>query len=306
MRWLSLLCLLGCEAAAPTGPELIPGFTPPAATTGELQIVSPAVRNIAAGANVMYCSYLDLKLAPTDVLSFHGLLSSGGHHLVLYVARQKRPVDTHLCTEDDMINVKYLAGVGADNTLANVGQLPEGVAFRVPEGAQLMVQTHFINASLKSMDGQGAINLVTATPSDARQPADLFTVVNDNFVIPAGQMFTAETTCTVGEDLKIFFLSGHAHALARQVRMDLMKPSGATMLYDTEWQPEYEFNPPVSAFTVDAPLILKAGDQVRTSCTWDNTAGAKDLRFPDEMCAGLGFYFPGHGELDCVNGSWPQ
>jgi hypothetical protein len=305
MRWLLCLSLLGCDAAPTTGPELIAGFQPPSVKAGELQIISPAVRDIAAGANVMYCSYLDLKLPPTDVLSFQGLLSTGGHHLVLYVARQKRPVDTHECTEDDMINVKYLAGVGADNTLANVGQLPAGVAFRVPEGAQLMVQTHFINASLKTMDGQGAINLTTATPSDARQPADLFTVVNDNFVIPAGQIHTAETTCTVGEELKIFFLSGHAHHLGKHLRMELIKSAGVDMIYDEEWQPEYEFNPPVSAFTVDAPLLLKVGDQVETTCTWDNTAGATDLRFPDEMCAGLGFYFPGHGEIDCVNGHWP-
>ena len=30
------------------------------------------------------------------------------------------------------------------------------------------------------------------------------------------------------------------------------------------------------------------------------------LRFPKEMCAMLGFYFPGDRELDCVNGLWPQ
>jgi hypothetical protein len=28
------------------------------------------------------------------------------------------------------------------------------------------------------------------------------------------------------------------------------------------------------------------------------------LVFPDEMCVGWGFYYPGKGEINCVDGQW--
>ena len=32
---------------------------------------------------------------------------------------------------------------------------------------------------------------------------------------------------------------------------------------------------------------------------------AAPLVFPTEMCVGIGFYFPGRGQINCVDGTWP-
>lgn len=302
---IAVLALAGCEAA--TGPSSeVAGFELPAVLPGELQIVSPAVRKIPAGANVMHCSYLDFRFKETtDVVGFHGALSLGGHHAILYVARQDRPVDTHPCTEDDMINSQYLAGTGADSAFAALGDLPPEVGFRVPANAQLMIQTHFVNASLAAIDGQAAINIKTAKPTASRMPADLFAVANNRFVLPPGQVTSSETTCEVKEKLSLFFLAGHEHALGTYVKIEHHIGSSAKMLYDREWAEQYEFDPPLEVYSVQQPLVINPGDKIRIHCTWNNTSG-RELRFPDEMCVAWGYYFPGHGEIDCVDGFWPE
>ena len=50
-------------------------------------------------------------------------------------------------------------------------------------------------------------------------------------------------------------------------------------------------------------MALHTGDTVHTHCEWTNATGS-DLMFPDEMCVGTGFYFPGHGQIICDDGDW--
>ena len=54
----------------------------------------------------------------------------------------------------------------------------------------------------------------------------------------------------------------------------------------------------------EAPKVAHAGDTFHTHCEWQNTT-AKTLAFPDEMCTGVGFYFPSQGQIACTEGSWP-
>ena len=308
-KLLALVVVASCSRSSGGTSQFVAGFDPPKPQTGELQIVAPAVTNIPAGADIVYCSYLSNKFNDaTDIIGSYGAMSNGGHHAILYVARQSKPVDVHECTEDDMLNVSYLAGTGAGESLATaIGTLPDTVAFRVPAGAQLMMQTHYINASLKPMDGQAAINLKTAPASEGRIPADLFSVVNTSFQIPAGQMGSATAKCPMKEDKNLFFLGGHEHQWGKHVKVEQLDSTGAvTSLYDKDWLPEYEFNPPLNIYSTDAPLAIKAGETLQVTCSWDNTAGTNALQFPTEMCVSFGFYYPGHGEIDCVDDQWPM
>jgi hypothetical protein len=293
-----LLLMSGCGGSS--------GFVPPPVASDELQVLSPKV-TVPSGANLTLCSYLSTTIAETtDVISSRGLQSAGGHHAIVYVAKASQPANTHECTEADMVNVHYLAGIGADES-ANFNTLPDGLAFRIPGGSQLMIQTHWINATPRTLTGQAAINLKVAAPSTARVPADLFSVANLDFDIPAGQLGSSSTSCTVPQDVSLFFIAGHEHAAGTHFRIEQLDASSAsTLLYDRDWLPEYEFNPPLHLFSKDQPLTIKTGQTVKVTCSWDNTAGATPLRFPVDMCVAWGFYFPGRGEIDCVNGVWPM
>jgi hypothetical protein len=296
-----VICAAGC-GGHPGGP----GFNPPAPAADELQVLSPTVM-VASGANTTLCSYLNFPIpAEIDVIASRGLQSPGGHHAIVYVANKQHAVDTHECNEDDMVGVRYLAGVGAEGA-TSLNQLPDGVAFRIPANSQLMIQTHWINATPSTLTGEAAINLKWAAPSTARVPADLFAVANLSFNVPAGKTATSSTSCTLKEDMNIFYLGGHEHQWGTHFRADHQALDGTMKtIYEKDWQLEYEFNPPVNTYPKSAPLIIKKGESLNVTCSWDNTAGATPLTFPTDMCVAFSFYFPGHGEIDCVDGQWPN
>ena len=102
------LALAACTGDDGGGQELLAGFDPPAPGPGEIQLLSPIVRDIAPGTDITLCTYYPLSAAlpeAADVVKAAGYQSAlGAHHAILYQARQPRPVDTHECTEDDMVN----------------------------------------------------------------------------------------------------------------------------------------------------------------------------------------------------------
>ncbi len=109
------------------------------------------------------------------------------------------------------------------------------------------------------------------------------------------------------KDLSLFLIAGHEHQLGTNVVITQTPAAGQpTMLYQQSWLPEYETNPPVVKYMKDAPLVLKQGDTFEIDCSYDLSAKSQDVAFPNEMCVGWGFYFPGGGEIDCVDGSWPN
>jgi len=313
VAWLAVAALaVGCSGSGGgngmnnnniPGPMRPSGFNPPLPEAGEIELDSPIIPAIAPGTDVTYCSYLDATITDeTDVVRFRGVQSMPGHHAILYAAKQTRPVDTHVCTEDDMINSRFIAAAPGEG----VGKLeiPDGLAFRIPAGTQLMIQTHWINATMHPADGQAVIYLTEQPSSPSRQVLDLFNVVLTNFTIPAGKTVTASTTCTMKQDVQLFTITGHQHEFGSHVNILLDDGGNATSLWNNDWLPQYQSTPPETIYSVAQPLVLKAGQKMTVTCSWNNP-GAVDLAFPREMCVGSGFYFPAvKGEIDCVDGNW--
>lgn len=311
-RWLMLAALAAACSSSHSatngdmaGPMRPAGFNPPPLEAGETEYDSPIISQIPPGSDITYCSYLDATITDeTDVIHYRVFGSLTSHHAILYAAKQPKPVDTHVCTEDDMVNGRFLAGGGAEGVSAIT--IPDGLAFRIPANTQLMIQTHWINATQNPVDGQ-AVAYITAVPSSpSRQTMDLFDVVNTSFTLPAGQVTTATSTCTVQKDLNIFALAGHMHEFGQHFDYKVADAGGANtqMLWSKDWAPEYQSAPPYTVYGQAQPLVLKAGQQVSVTCTWNNTTG-NDMAFPREMCVGTSFYFPAtDGEIDCIDGHW--
>jgi hypothetical protein len=260
--------------------------------------------DVPAGADITYCTYVDAEIAEDrDILSFEGTQTQFGHHTILYGARARQPAGTHECTEADMINVQYLAAGGAET---GIYQVPEGIAFRLRAGQQLMIQSHFINAGDVDVTGRSTITVDTAPPDPTRLPADLFTVVTTDITVEAHAGGAASAECEVGHDLDLIALAGHAHEWGRHVTITRAPAaaSSAEMLYDQPWTAASMFDPVIEQYAVDQPLHLSAGDRIRVDCAYENDTD-EALAFPAEMCVGFGFYFPADREIDCVDGSWP-
>lgn len=298
----------GTPDTSPDMPELIAGFDPPPPSPGQKVYVSPVLPAIAPGADVTLCSYLDAHFTQsTDVTGFDVYQSKGGHHVILYATMTPKPVGTHECTDADMLTSSFVAAGGQENGAAEIfKKVPDGLAFRFPAGAQLMIQTHWINASSEMLPAGQAIAYLTEGPEDkSRQVLDLVNVVNTQFSIPAHQKVTSTTTCPIARDVTLFSLDGHQHEWGQHVDIELLDGMQSTMLYSHNWQPEFQSAPPINQYSVGQPLLFKAGQSVRVTCTWQNPTD-KDIAFPREMCVGSGFYFPGKGQIDCVDGMWSE
>ncbi len=299
------LLLVGCGTDGGVDSEaFIDGFDPPAPGPGEIQIVSPAVRDIAPGADVNLCSYLDKRIVDeTDIVSYRGFQSDlGGHHVVLYSVMLQEDANTHECNEDDMINARYLAGGGADSPPA---LLPEGVVFRMPANTQLMVLTHWINATDATIEGQAAFNLKISDPKPDHQLAQLFTVGNTMFTLPTGEG-SVSAECVVQQQMNVFTLSGHMHEWGTHAKISLT-PNGQSekMLWETNWSKELQFNSPLNQYPKEAPLVLAPGDKLHIDCDYMNDTGGP-LPFPREMCIAFQYAYPMTSQIDCMDGIWPQ
>lgn len=307
---LLTIALGACSGDDGTTVELMEGFDPPAPAANQVQVVSPIIEDIAPGADVTLCTYLPAGAAfdeTLDVIEALGYQSAvGSHHAVLYMAERERPVDTHECTDDDMVNARFLAGAGGGEAGGTVDRLPDGVAYRVEGDRQLMVQTHWINTTLGAIDGQVAFNLTVEAPTADRQLAQLFTWSRTQIEVPANGTGSAHTDCVVQKEMHFYLIGGHAHEHGTHVSLTHTPASGEpNMFYDEPWESYYTFDPPRVNYTADGAMVVMPGDTLSVDCQYDNDTD-EDLTFPREMCTGFGFFFPGDAQADCSDGQWPE
>ena len=303
----ALLTLLGCgshEAApAAADEQLIEGFHPPAAAPGDVRVLAPLVAEIPPGADLSWCDYIANPFeGEVDVVQSRGFQSTFGHHAILMEVAGAESMlgQSHACTDADMTNARFLAG-GSD--AAAQFKIPPGVAFRIKKESVLMVQTHWINTSNKPAVGQTVFNIGVAPPDGTRQAAQLFAVYTANVSLPPRGPARAKTECKIQQDISFFALGGHAHEWGTHVRLAVDRGGKRDSLYDHAWEPHYQADPPLLYFDTQTPLTLHAGDVLHVECEYQNTTDA-EIRFPREMCVGMGFYFPGTADIQCGDGHW--
>jgi hypothetical protein len=304
LKWLVLVWVVA--ACGTNGPDYIAGFDPPAAEQGYTRFVTPIVKDIAPGADVEYCQWVAAPAAATkDILDFTGKQSATGHHAILYATTETNfPVgESHICTEDDMLSISYIGGIGGEGVAT--GKLPSGIYPRLREGLALMADTHWLNATDKTVDGQAALDVEFAAPDDSRTIADVYANVGDTFSIPPGVAYSYDANCPIPQDINLAMAGDHMHGNGTSAYSELVHADGTktSLVTDPSWTPEQQFNANYVTFGTTSPMVAHAGDTYHTHCEWFN-ATSSPILFPAEMCVGFAFYFPGNGQITCDDGSW--
>lgn len=305
---LACLLLIGC--ATNSSPDYIAGFDPPPAAPGYTRFVTPVVQNIQPGADVEYCQWV---AGPSDkdrdVIDVTGLQSMTGHHAVLYATTETnfKVGESHICTVDDMLTISFIGGIGGEGTGASAAKLPDGLYFRLPAGTALMANTHWLNATDKTVEGQAVLDIKFGQPTDDHMIADLFANNGDTFQVTAGAVTSYDVSCVLKQDMNFAMVTNHMHTLGSSAYSELIHADGTKQMLvsDPVWSAEEQFDPNYQRFSVAQPLVAHAGDTYHTHCEWMNT-GTKTVSFPDEMCDGIGFYFPSQGQIACEDGGWPN
>lgn len=263
------------------------------------------------------CFIIDPKITTAFPLIAAGTTSTNNaivHHVIVYaqLPAQNAAVDA-LDAADPGPGYQCFGGPNFTNAIpvaaSAVGSaptaFPEGSGVPLPAGTRFVVQVHY-NFDNGRGSNHLSLNLWQATAPLTQIPHGL-TVGNYTFDIPAGApdvsatgtgLFT-ETPANGAQTKpgKLWTIFPHMHLLGRSIYVELDRPDGSKQClidingnWDFHWQGSYRLAQPVT---------VNAGDQVKVTCTWDNSAANQpiidgeqqqphDVRFgegsTDEMC----------------------
>jgi hypothetical protein len=292
----------GTDAPA-IDPNILPNLHVPPPPANGIQVITPIVRGIAPGTDLEMCTWTDKVLEhQTDVRKTASVQTEPGHHVVVYYTTQKQPAGTSRpCTDTDMTTFRFLSGTGGDGISS---EAPGDLVFRIPAGAQVVINHHYLNATDETLDAQSAINIDFADPGGTYRPSGSMAYIDTAMMIPTGQS-AVEFTCTLTKAFKTWLLIPHMHQWGKHINVDITQSGATSRAFDTDWNPSFAFHPPQMQLPLEAPLSLAAGDQVKVHCDYDNDTG-NPIYFGLEMCITFGQFIDdqGIGGFECDNGHW--
>ena len=150
--------------------------------------------------------------------------------------------------------------------------LPDGLAFRLPKGASLLLSTHF-HPSGKAEQERSTVGIYFA----ADPPRDSFTGIQlppafgalSGVDIPAGAaQYTVKDSFELPIDVEAFGVSGHAHYLGRQMKLTATPPGGPVqnLVWIKNWEFSWQENYAYRDF-----VKLPKGTRLDVTITWDNS-----------------------------------
>jgi uncharacterized protein (TIGR03437 family) len=150
--------------------------------------------------------------------------------------------------------------------------LPDGIAYALPQGGDLILQTHFHpDGKTETEKTQIALYFAPKPPRDITQvQAPAFFGIRANIDIPAGKNnYMVRGSFTLPVDVDAFSISAHTHYLGRGSRLTATLPSGEVRIllsitdWDFNWQDTYIFKDLVSLpanTRIDGELIYDNSD----------------------------------------------
>lgn len=303
-----LACLLVVLAACGTDVEplsdLLPSLHPAAPPANGFQIVTPVVDGIQPGADQEMCTWTDKITTDTlDVRWTQGYQSvPAGHHIVVYYTMIHQPPGTQrVCNDADMATFRLVSGNGEEGER---NEAPGNLVYRIPAGAQIVVNHHWLNVTDQVVQGQAVVNISPADPGGSYIPSGNTAILNTALDIPPG-MQTMDIHCAFQRQMKMWFLIPHEHQWGTHMTVKLTRSGVQETPFDLDWDPSFAFHPPEDRRDPSDPMMINPGDSIDVHCAWNNDTG-HDLLFGSEMCVAFGQFVDdqGLGNSACDGGSW--
>jgi hypothetical protein len=294
--------LLGC-GTDPSGPEVLADLHLPPPPENGVQVLTPIFENIQPGTDNEVCAWTDVILdKETDVRSTLSHQNEPpGHHAILFYTLDKQPPGTQrICTDTDMASFRYLTGNGG-NGVPN--EAPGDLVFRIPAGAQLVVNSHYLNTSDEVVRGQSVVNVNFASPGNYT-PTGSMAIVNTGLEVQTG-ITKQNMHCTFDKQIKLWYFIPHMHRWGKHINVDVTRNSVKERIFDLDWSEQYTFHPPENRYATTSPFVFEPGDSIDVECEWNNDEG-RVLPFGFEMCVAFGQFIDdkGIGGWACDDGRW--
>jgi tetratricopeptide (TPR) repeat protein len=146
--------------------------------------------------------------------------------------------------------------------------LPEGLAWRVDPGTDLVIQTH-LQPTAQPVEVNASIGLYFADERPGRLPSSILLSSISIDIPPGDSAYVVEDSYPLPVEVEVLSVYPHAHFLAREMELFAELPDGARrdLLriedWDFDWQDEYRFREAVP---------LPAGSVLRMRYTYDNSS----------------------------------
>lgn len=156
---------------------------------------------------------------------------------------------------------------------AQARSLPDGLAYRLPKGADLILSTHFHPSGKEEHEASTmAFYFADKAPTKRFTGVQLpvgFGALTGLNIAPGQKDYKIEDSFVLPVDVKAFGVSAHAHYLAKEFKVTATLPDGATKTllwisdWDFAWQEQYRF-----ANYLDLPK----GTKLTVKISYDNSA----------------------------------
>lgn len=257
----------------------------------ESRIVSFGIEpfEVAVGEDRIWCKTMKVPSDVTlDVRKWKVTMPEGSHHFILYRSDANLADGFGPCTEmNDRVFVTASQTPGAFET-----EYPEGLALPLFAGEQLILETHWSNATGAAITGQVEVEAHTMPHEDVTDYVQTVLAPYADFVIPPvtnDYVDGAEVSETPG--FNVIALSSHTHSRATKVTIDRTVNGTTSRVYEnTDWHA-----PVIENFS--PPLVSAAGNKLRLECTWNNETNAPITFGPtaaDEMCIAILTFYPAY------------
>ncbi|MDI1447640.1 hypothetical protein [Polyangium sp. 6x1] len=297
---LALPALVGCGGSEPAPPGQ-PGeelLAPPEAGEG---VQFKMITKLDPGTEGEHCMFVRAPAEGLYVNRDQVRFTKGSHHFLLYqtsyedIPTQKEDgtaVDTSgvFDCSDGATNgwaVEKLIAGSQNGDGQSFLSFPEGVAMKVRPGAVLLMNAHYINASMNTIEPEVRVNLYSVPETEVQTEGDVLFLYNPFIHVGAMSEGRARMRCPVHKDITIVNVQSHMHA--RGVGYAASIVGEADPFYTSEtWE-----NVPVKDF--GAGLQVKAGSWFDYQCDYSNGEMRNVFQGPrstDEMCMLIGSYYP--------------
>ncbi|HEX3147578.1 MAG TPA: hypothetical protein VHR66_05805 [Gemmataceae bacterium] len=227
------------------------------------------------------------KEADSGVVGSSGVMGAGG--------RGPRGAGGNLANEIGVLT--GTGGLGGWTAGARPQELPHNLAYKLPKGADLLLQTHF-HPSGKAEEEASTIALYFTDKAPPQKFTGLqvpfgFGIVAGIDIAAGNKDYTIEDSFTVPVDVRAFGITAHAHYIAKEFTVTATPPDGKTKTllrisdWDFAWQEQYQFED-----FVDLPKGTKVNVKIRYDNSADNprnpTTPPKRVRWGRESTDEMG------------------
>ncbi|MCD8534702.1 MAG: hypothetical protein LR011_07920 [Verrucomicrobia bacterium] len=198
------------------------------------------------------------------------------HHVLYFVdssgAARKKDEEDPLPGFRGMGFTSMLTGIGGWAVGGMPQPLPDGMAFELPPGSDIVLQTHFHPSGKVEKEATSLGLYLTDSPPTRDftgiQLPPRFGALAGVDIPPGDPHYVVEDSFTLPVDVEAFAVSAHAHYLGKSMLMTAKLPDGKELEllriddWDFNWQEAYAFK---------NPLTLPAGTQIAAHVVWDNS-----------------------------------